>query len=80
LTSQSDNRRALISRVKAAAEDRTGVALSVTVNVYVLFGTTVVGVPLRVPVAASSVSPVGKLGVTDHFSGEVPPVACKVFE
>jgi hypothetical protein len=37
-----------------------------------------VGVPLMVPAVASNVSPAGNAGVTDHFSGGVKPVVCKI--
>ena len=68
----------MISRVRSATDDAAGVELSVTLNVYVVFGSTAVGVPLMVPVAASSVRDAGNAGLTDHFSGATPPLACSV--
>ena len=66
--------------MRSAGEEAAGVALSVTVNVNLVFGKAAVGMPLMVPVAAPSVRPVGNAGVTDHFSGGVPPVVCKVVD
>ncbi len=65
----------LTSSVRSAVEDTAGVALSVTVNVYFVFDEAAVGVPLMVPVAASSVRPAGNGGATDHFNGAAPPLA-----
>ena len=69
----------MISSLRSDVTVTAGAALSVTVNLNVVFvGMAGDGVPLMVPVVASNVSPVGNAGVTDHFSGGVKPVVCKI--
>src|SRR6476619_6050545 len=67
------------ANVKSTVLETAGVALSVTVNLYVFFGVTFLGVPMIVPVAASNVRPSGNAGSTspDHVSGGVPPFASR---
>ena len=65
----------MISRVRSAVVDAGGVALSVSVNVNFVFGCAAVGVPLMVPVDASSVRDAGNAGLTDQFSGATTPLA-----
>jgi len=70
----------LISSLRSEVTVTAGAALSVTVNLNVVFGMAADGVPLMVPVVASNVSPVGNAGVTDHFSGGVKLVVSKAVD
>lgn len=67
-----------ISKVSSAMEDAAGVELSVTLNVNLVFGSATFGVPLMVPVASSNFRDAGNAGLTDHFNGATPPLACSV--
>ena len=66
--------------MRSALEETVGVALSLTVNVNLLFGKGAFGVPLMDPVPESNLSPSGNGGATDHVSGGVKPVDCKVVD
>jgi hypothetical protein len=56
-----------------------GVALSITMTVYLSFAAAVVGVPLMTPVAGSMARPCGKPRAV-HLRGGVPPAAVIVVE
>jgi hypothetical protein len=70
----------LTSSVRSWVDETGGFELSIITKVNLVGESAFVGLPLMIPVAASSASPSDKDGVTIHVIGGVPPAYSMVVE